>query len=370
MEKRKTRSESATPTLSVVLTVFNMQECLRECLESIHAQTFEDYELICVDDGSTDNSPAILSETAPQFASCSVIRQENAGPAAARNAGIDAARGRFLLLLDADDRFAPTLFERMVSRAEETDADVVVCRSREFDHASGKTRATDWTVRAELLPCAPAFRAAETQGCPFTAFMGWPWDKLYRTSFIRECGLRFPNLPNSEDFPFVFLALVKARAIAVADETLIDHRIKRRGSTSNSRLLSPRSFYEGIVLLKRLLEQEPDYPLLKWGYLNWAVNYTCWNIESLPEGSAGRAELVRSLAAGEFDELELSLHPTSYFALQADTSWALKRLEREHRTGRAQRKSPWEYLSVGFDRLGKSKLARTAKRTAAQTPES
>ena len=357
----------AAPALSVVLTVYNMGDCLAPCLDDLLAQTFRDYELICIDDGSADGSAETLRRYAPRFESMRLERQDNAGPAAARNAGMRLARGEYLMLLDADDRFEPTLLERMVGCLRGTGADVAVCRSDEFDHATGKRRPTDWTVRAELLPAADApFRAQEAKGCPFSAFMGWPWDKAYRTEFIRAEGLLFPeDLPNAEDFPFVYLALCKAGGIAVVDEVLIRHRVKRAGSTSNSRLAAPFSFYEGVERLKRRLQEDgAQWSELRWGFLNWALNYTCWNIESLPAGSPQRAQLIEALLGGGMPALELERHPRAYFALHPDVEWCLQRLQKERESGKAQRKGACEYLSVGFKRLG-SKGARTLTKQVA-----
>lgn len=349
------------PILSVVLTVYNMGECLAPCLDDIAAQTFRDFELICVDDGSTDGSANVLAqaEASGRFPSFTLVTQANAGPAAARNRGIDAARGEYLMLLDSDDRFEPTLFESMTKRIGQSGADVAVCRADEFDNDSGKHRPTEWTIRKELLPSGKSvFAAADAPACPFSAFMGWPWDKIYRTAFVKERGLRFPNLPNAEDFPFVYRVLCQANRIAVVDGVLIHHRVKRAGSTSNSRLDAPMSFYQGIEMLKTDLQDDPAvWRQLKWGFLNWAVNYTCWNIESLPAGSPERAQLIDALLGGRMPALELDGHPRAYFALHPDVEWCLRRLEREKETGRACRKSPWEYLWVACHRIGKIGVA-------------
>lgn len=356
-EAQPASTSQAAPFLSVVLTVYNMGGCLAPCLDDIKAQTFRDFELICIDDGSTDGSADVLkqAESSGAFPSLKLISQENAGPAAARNRGIEAACGAYLMLLDADDRFEPTLFARMVDAIEQADADMAICRADEFDHDSGKSRPTDWTIRTELLPQnSSIFAAADSPACPFSAFMGWPWDKIYRTSFIKDRGLRFPDLPNAEDFPFVYQALCQAQSIVVIDEVLIHHRVKRSGSTSNSRLAAPMSFYEGIEMLKSNLQAYPDaWRKLEWGFLNWALNYTCWNIESLPSGTPERAQLINALFQGGMPALELDEHPRSFFSLHADVEWCLRRLERERKTGRPCRKSPWEYLWVACHRIGK-----------------
>lgn len=363
-------SGNEAPRLSVVLTVFNMGGCLQPCLDDISAQTFKDFELICIDDGSTDGSAEILEHHRISHPNTCVIRQDNAGPGAARNTGMRLAHGEMLMLLDADDRFDPLLFERLMARATVDGSDVVVCRSDEFDHKTGKKRTALWTVREELLPPNAAthcFAASDTTGCPFSAFMGWPWDKLYRTSFLRKNALAFPDLPNAEDFPFVFLALCKAQRISFVNETLIHHRTNRSGSTSASRLSAPMSFYKGIELLKSQLEYDPgQWAHLKWGFLNWALNYTEWNIQTLPAGSPQRTELIDALLGGGMPALELDQHPIEYFSLHEDTEWSILRLAKERVSGKPARMSFWELVSIASRRIGKTGVRRFAEQALAK----
>ncbi len=102
---------SCKPDFSLIIPVYNVEEYLPECLDSVLAQTFGNFELLAVDDGSTDNSPAILEQFAAQDARIRLLQQENAGPSAARNAGVAAARGEYCLFVDSDDVVHPQLLE-------------------------------------------------------------------------------------------------------------------------------------------------------------------------------------------------------------------------------------------------------------------
>ena len=307
-----------SPLLSVVLTIYNMESCLKPCLDTIAAQTFTDYELICVDDGSTDTSVDILRSYEDAFPCMEIIEQKNKGAAAARNLGMTHARGEFLMLLDSDDAFEPELFETLVARAQKTGADVVVCRSCELDHKTGDTRPSTWTVKTELLPESESFSPYETKGTLLTALMGWPWDKLYRTSYLQEYDLRFPEISNSEDLYFVYLALLNARLISVEEKVLVKHRINRSSSVSNSRLRAPLCFYESAVMLKHAMQKDEKlYREFEWGFLNWAFDYACWNILSLPDGDE-KKEVARQFVDGELTELELDRHPLEYYLLYPD----------------------------------------------------
>ena len=109
--------------VSVIVPVYNTQNYLPECIDSVLAQTFGDFELILVDDGSTDDSPQICDDYAARDPRVRVIHQKNAGPAAARNAGLDHAQGEYILFADSDDRLLPNLTAVVHDSLAKTNAD-------------------------------------------------------------------------------------------------------------------------------------------------------------------------------------------------------------------------------------------------------
>ncbi|MBR2789141.1 MAG: glycosyltransferase, partial [Eggerthellaceae bacterium] len=108
-------------TVSTIVTVYNLEACVEETLRSVMAQTYSALEIICVDDGSTDGSPAILARLAAEDPRIRVITQENAGVGKARNVGLAAATGTFVMILDGDDVFEPVMVERLVEAAHKGD---------------------------------------------------------------------------------------------------------------------------------------------------------------------------------------------------------------------------------------------------------
>ena len=112
--------------VSVVMPVYNVAEYVQRAVESVLKQDMPDFELICVDDGSTDGSGELLEALAKTDARMKVIRQKNGGAACARNAGMDIARGEYLFFHDSDDWAESDLLRRMVQRADDTQADLVV----------------------------------------------------------------------------------------------------------------------------------------------------------------------------------------------------------------------------------------------------
>ena len=307
----------ARPEVTLVVTAHNMEDCLGEALASLAAQTFGDFRAIVVEDGSLDGTYAVAEAFCASDGRFSVVRTEGLGAASARNRGLEMVDSPFFMLLDGDDVFHPDLLEKLHRGIVGNDADLAVCDIVQIDHATGRREEAPWALKRGQLPAGlSAFSWRDMEGNPFAAFMGWPWDKLYRTDFARKEGLRFPeDLANSEDMLFTYKAVVLARRICVVDEVLIDHRIGRGGSVSSSRAKDPYAFYEALCRMKAFLKGLPGdcWDGLGRSYLNWAFDWTLWNIETMPDDDV-RAEMARRLRDGAFAELELDKHAPAFFA--------------------------------------------------------
>ena len=118
------------PTISIIVPVYRVEDYLPACIDSILAQTFRDFELILVDDGSPDNCPALCDAAAEKDERIRVIHQKNAGLSAARNAGLDIAQGEWIGFVDSDDTIAPEMYEKMLHRVLKDGAQLAVCSYR------------------------------------------------------------------------------------------------------------------------------------------------------------------------------------------------------------------------------------------------
>ncbi len=297
--------------VSVVIPVYNGAECLGECLDSVAAQSLTELEVLCVDDGSTDATPDILARYAASDRRFRVITQENAGPGVARNTGMAQAAGEYLIFLDADDRFEPDFLARMVRRAEETGAEITICRSDEFDHATGAVRDGSWMLKTDLLP-AGIFTPAQAADHLFQFTYGWPWDKLYRRAFLVEAGLSYPPLPNSEDLVFVFQSLALAGRIAIEDGTLVRHRMNRGTSVSNSRHRDPEAPYQALELFRTGLEERGLYGTFERSFLNWAMEFLVWNVANMGDREA-QERYFRKLKRDWLPAMAFEAHPKHYY---------------------------------------------------------
>ena len=113
------------PKVSVIVPVYNIEQYLRECIDSILAQTLTDLEVICVDDGSTDRSPGILDDYASRDPRVHVIHRENHGYGQSVNVGMDRAVGEYIGIVESDDRILPDMYEKLYNAAREYDLDFV-----------------------------------------------------------------------------------------------------------------------------------------------------------------------------------------------------------------------------------------------------
>lgn len=299
--------------VSVVIPVYNIERHLRQCLDSVAGQSLRDIEVICVDDGSTDDSPKILADYASQDSRFQIIRQSNAGPGAARNTGMAQATGEYLIFLDSDDWFEPDFLERMVAKAESTGADVTICRAVEFDTETGRELPSAWMLRTETLPKKARFSPQEASASLFYFTWGWPWDKLYQTAYLRQGKFVYPALPNSEDLSFVFLSLAGAKYLTIEDAVLVHHRVNRGGSVSNSRAAHPEAPYQAIKLLEEGLRSRGLYPTFEQSFLDWAMGFLIWNTASM-KGKETQKQCYSLLHHEWLPAFPFSAHPASYYS--------------------------------------------------------
>ena len=198
--------------ISVIIPVYNVEEYLCRCVDSVLDQTYRNTEILLVDDGSPDNCPAICDEYARQDARVRVLHQENKGLSGARNAGIDVAKGQWLAFVDSDDYLAPDFLERLLEACERTGSDLSVCRweyvrgEKIPEHGTGETRV--YTGREMLANLY----------LPDGAYFVVAWNKLYRRELFE--GIRYPLGKIHEDEATTYRIYDKMRKAAYVDRSL------------------------------------------------------------------------------------------------------------------------------------------------------
>lgn len=241
--------------VSVILPVYNAAQYLDKCLESIEQQTLSKIEIICVDDGSTDESFKIIKRHQNKDHRIRIIKQENYGAGTARNVGMKLARGKYLSFLDADDWIDKDTFSHTVAKAENLNADIVIYRAYLYENTTGKETKNNYSIKIAKLPGKAVFSRYDISSNLFSSIMGWAWDKLYRTSFVFNSGLQFQEQRTTNDMFFVYASLLKAPRITVLDEYLYHQRRNAGTSLSNSREKSWHCFYDALIELRQELKK-------------------------------------------------------------------------------------------------------------------
>lgn len=299
------------PLVSVIIPVFNVEKYLKQCLDSVAAQTLEDIEIICVNDSSTDSSLDILNEYARKDERIKVVTQPNSGAGAARNKGMSMATGKYLSFLDSDDFFEKDMLKLAYDKAEEDKADFVVFNSDQYYTEKDKFVEVAWTLRVKEIPPYTPFNHRQMTDNIFKVFVGWAWDKLYNREFVEKNNLVFQEQRTSNDMLFVFSAVAIAKRISVVDKVLAHQRRDAKDSLSKTRENSWHCFYDALLALRKRLQQEGLYRETEKDYINYALHFSLWNINTLAEPT--KSILIDKMKKEWFEELGIKGKNEEYF---------------------------------------------------------
>ena len=217
------------PNISIVIPVYNGQPYLSKTLSCLKKQSLQNFQVIFVNDGSSDDSLKYLQETAAADSRFLILDQPHRGAGAARNYGLSAATGDYVLFSDCDDLLQPNALDRLYQTAVNSGADIVACNYAGLD-ASGKAY-LQTGVLTNLLP--PGCSVFNYRDCPNDIMRitgSVVWNKLYKKAFVLDNKLRFDELFTCNDLSFVALSLVCAQRIAFCTEHLVHYSFPRLGN--------------------------------------------------------------------------------------------------------------------------------------------
>ena len=304
------------PVVSVIVPVYNVEQYLPQCLDSIVNQTLKNIEIICVNDSSTDNSLNILNHYAEKDPRIKVVTQPNGGAGAARNRGLSLAAGKYLSFLDSDDFFEPDMLELAYNKAVCDKADFVVFQSDQYYTDRKEFVSVPWTLREKEIPPYTPFNHRQMTDNIFKVFVGWAWDKLYDREFVEKNHLRFQEQRTSNDMLFVFSGVAVAKRISVVKKILAHQRRDAKDSLSKTRENSWYCFYDALSVLRDRLKSEGLYDELEKDYINYALHFSLWNIRTLTEPT--RSRLIEKMKAQWFSDLGIAGKPGDYFYNQKE----------------------------------------------------
>lgn len=301
-----------TPRISVIVPVHNTEKYLAKCLDSILAQTENDIEVICVNDGSTDSSPSILKDYAERDGRLTVINQECLGAGAARNKGLAVAKGTYLSFLDSDDFFEPEMLKDAADRMDQLEADVAIFGSWIYDEKRKADRQATWNLRRRFVPDTQPFTFRDLADHAFLAFGNCVWNKLFRRYFVESNHLRFQEISRANDLLFSCSSIVLAERLCTLEGSYVHYRIDTDTSLQSTNDRDPLSFYKAFSALRSFISERGLSEELEVAYANHVLDGITYNADSL-HSLDGLKRLKTAIEHEIEPELNLLLLPEETF---------------------------------------------------------
>lgn len=279
--------------VSIIVPIYNVEQWLRECLDSIYSSAIENKEVILVDDGSTDTSVSIINEYAERYPSnTKVIAQQNKGMSAARNAGLDVVEGELISFIDSDDFVDPEAYASFVNHALKSPDEIIVGNGKAV-WGENFQQSRLLVQHGSLLASLPAFKG-------FKFFENYlnkgnhnvvVWDKLYKFSFLKQHGIRFVDGLIHEDVPFNFDVFYQAETVSFIDCSFYRYRQRPGSVTSKPNPRSHACRIEVVEYVSALLKKSG----LKSKAFNDYLVYQLSRAAQVSEGSREVKRLARSM---------------------------------------------------------------------------
>lgn len=304
-------TRSLSPLVSIIVPVYNSRDYLHRCLDSLSKQTYKNLEIICINDGSTDDSLDILREHEKKDPRIYLIDKENRGYGNTLNIGLDVARGTYIGILESDDFAEERMYQELVDLAELHGVDVV--KSDYYDH---------WDKQGKIHPKG-IFRGMETLTVSVLTptvhprlFLMPPsiWSAIYRKDFLDTYGIRFLETPGAsyQDTSFNFKVLAKARSIWLQPECLVHYR---RDNEQSSILSKEKIFsicVENDEILRCLVPGSESATTILRVANKVFVNSYLWNMNRIPLNAVPgflqrmKEDVLKRLDSGQWEPSFLS----------------------------------------------------------------
>ncbi|WP_026658280.1 glycosyltransferase [Butyrivibrio sp. AC2005] len=240
--------------VSIITPCYNSMQFISQYIESVKAQAYPWFELILVDDGSTDDTYSIAYNYSKDDERINVYHNTGKYAGTARNYGLSLSKGEYVLFLDSDDWIAPDMLEKMVSKAEESNSDIVLCNAAYYDNDSGILYYPGFVLRTELIKCFSTFNAYDVPDHIFEITTPAPWNKLFRKDFIVKNGIEFQSLHRCNDEYFSNMSLVLAETISWIPEAYVFYRTNNTNSLQGySNSVDSKDFFYALLEIKNQL---------------------------------------------------------------------------------------------------------------------
>lgn len=257
--------------ISVIIPVYNTSSYLKKCLDSVINQTKKNIEIICIDDGSTDESFKNLKKYSNSDKRIILLKQQNLGGGSARNLGMKKACGKYLYFLDSDDWIELNLLEECYNVAEKTKSEIVIFKADEYNEKTKKYNNLDYAFQKKWFK-KNEFNFRDNKNRIFNSFQNWAWNKFFRREFLVKYNICFQEIFRTNDLYFTCVALVSATKIFLLEKKLVHYR---RGISINCQSNNdkyPLDWYKACIKLKKYLVYNKIYNDVEQSFLNEFVS--------------------------------------------------------------------------------------------------
>ena len=364
----KSVNKRIMPDVSVIIPTYNVKKYIRECLDSLVNQTWTNFEVICVDDGSDDGTCDIIREYTKKDSRINLVEMDHCGFAGVmRNEGLHRARGEYCLFLDSDDFFEPYMLEHSLKKIREDNADICMFDARMYYQMTGKTGVNRVVLKKEYLPETIPFEGKSFKYI-FNISTGCPWVNLIKKKLIDESHIEYMALSRYNDLYFINLMLASAKRITILPEVLVNYRqIPTSLQANNTK--TPWDWYLALKALKSKLIELGIYKDVELSFRNDAFGVAIYNLCSLKSADAFcqvydrlKNELFKELGLENFTREECYSYNDKKYAIYEKiqqytaTEYLFYQMkEYETRTKKAEAECAWLYKSKTY-KLGNAAL--------------
>jgi hypothetical protein len=242
-------------------------------MDTLLNQTFTDFEILLVDDGSADRSPEIEEQYCRLDSRVKLIKKEHTNAGDARNLGLNVAKGKYITFLDSDDFYEPDLLELKYRKIEEDGADICGCDADLYDNATGRYESVDYLLNHHYIPDQVPYNRNDSPNYIFQIIATGPWMYLYKRSFIMRHGLHYQSQIRANDVYFSNMATALADRITIVDKVLIHHRIGLTTNLQSGLEQTPAIYMDTELALRDGLKKNGVFDSCKGSFCRYSLSH-------------------------------------------------------------------------------------------------
>lgn len=346
------------PKVSIILPVYNVEQYLYHSLSCLVNQTLRDIEIICVDDGSTDQSVSIIQSFADRDSRVQLILNEHSFAGGARNAGLDRASGDYVMFLDPDDYYDVTMLEKLYDHIVNSQADMAVCGIYNVYEGQMKYAAPSYKPFINQFFTNKIFNAKDVRN-DIWMLLVYPYNKIYKRSFLTENGIRFQPIKNTNDASFAFECMIAASKILMLNEAYYYYRHSRPNNTRTTKgknlecvIQAYEHAYERCKRYPYFKDCEAGFKAIILSSLVWHLNIYCKEYDA---AKSAFYDYIKNYALNEFApnpdvQLELkNYHLAYYYAVKSILQYDYKTYcKKQHRKGIFRKRVQGSSINYSF----------------------